>query len=304
MASTTSAVSVAKAAPAPMRQPPNRWTSDTAKLLQRVGATILVVIFFAASVVSTHERHVESLEVWGEFHYYLGAKYFSELGYFNLYPCALEADQEAGGYWGQIAGARDMDSYRLIPRENLPPCPRANFTAARWSEFSRDVEHFAITAPPIFFAQVFSDKGLNPPPSWVSIARPLAQAIPISKNWAADIVFNLDVAAVLIGVLLIWRSRGGIAALLTAGLSVFYFGNCGLIAGNFLQYFWFPFLILAIILWATNRPGLSGAMLGVAVGLQVFPLFFGLPIVIRGIIDFVRRRKKRNGSHISSLAGH
>jgi len=299
MASTTSAVSVAKTTPAPMRQPPNRWRPDTAKLLQRVGAAILVVIFLAVFTASSYfkddlknEQYVKSYEVPAVFHYYLGAKYFSEVGYFNLQTCALEADGEGAGYWYRITEARDMETYRIVPRSSLPPCPRTNFTPERWSEFRRDVEYFASLAPAYPFASALNDKGFNPPPSWVAVAKPLAQALPISNSRVADIVFNLDVLAVFAGVSIIWRKRSGIAALLTAALTIFYFGNFGRIGGNFLQYFWFPLLVVAIILWAKGRPGLSGAVLGVAVGLQIFPLFFGLPIVVRGIIEFLRHRKE------------
>jgi hypothetical protein len=295
MASTTSEVSVAKTAPAPMNQPPNRWRPVTAKLTQRVAASIVAVILitvFAASSYFDKTTYEKSYDVAAVFYYYLGAKYFPEVGYFNLHTCALEADDEAGGYWYGIDEVRDMETYRIVPRSSLSPCPRTNFTAQRWSDFSRDVEYFALLARPTYFASALADKGFNPPPSWVVLARPLAQAVPISNRLVAGIVCNLDVIAVLIGVLIIWRSHGGIASLLTAALAIFYFGNFGRIGGNFLQYAWFPSLVAAVILWRQNRPRCSGAMLGLATALQIFPLFFGLPIVVRGIIDVVRGRKK------------
>lgn len=270
-------------------------TSGPVRTLRRIAATILVVILlqvFAGSTYSNHETYVSSYNVWNVFHYYLGAKYFPEVGYFNLYTCALEAEHESAGYWDGIVGVRDMATYRFVPRFSLPPCPRENFTTARWSEFSRDVEYFAAIARPNYFANLYTDKGFNPPPSWVVIAKPLAQAVPISRSWVTDIVFNLDIAAVLIGMLIIWRCRGGVVALLTSGLTVFYFGNFGCIGGNFLQYLWFPLVVLAAIFWTNNRPGSSGAVLGMAVGFQMFPVFFGLPIVMRGIIEFLRGRRK------------
>ena len=274
----------------------SRWTSGLAKIIRREHLVVIVLAVLVASTCYKNYYKAETFEKsvgdWGIFHYYLGAKYFSEIGYFNLYTCALEADDEAARYWFQIAGARDMETYRLLLRSSLPPCPRTNFTTERWSEFSQDVEHFARPVHPYYFAQVLSDKGFNPPPSWVAVAKPLAQAVPISKSWATDTVFNLDLIAVLVGVLIIWRSHGGIVALLTAGLAIFYFGNYGDLGWNFLQYFWFPLVAVAVILWMKNRPGFSGAVLGIAVGLQTFPLFFGLPIVVRGITEFLRHRNK------------
>lgn len=275
------------------------WSDpERVKVVRWLAATILVVILLRILTVSTYsenpsrnEQYSKSYEVWGVFHYYLGAKYFPEVGYFHLYTCALEADHESGGYWTWILGARDLQTYQMVPKAGLPPCPRTNFTAQRWSEFSQDVEYFARKAPPTYFARLFTDKGFNPPPSWVALASPLARVLPISSGQVADIVFNLDLIAVFIGVLIIWRSQGGACALLIATLTVFYFGNFGQIGGNFLQYFWFPFLVAAAAFWISRRPGLSGAMLGVATGLQSFPIFFGLPIVTRGVIDLFRGRK-------------
>ncbi len=261
----------------------------------RVLTAILILILLAAFLTSTyfkHETYNDAYEVWGVFHYYLGAKYFSETGYFSLYSCALQADRESEGYWHRLWEVRDLRSYRIVPRISLSPCPRANFTPARWSEFSRDVEYFAQLAPPAYFGEVFTDKGFNAPPSWVAIAKPLAQAVPLSRKGLAMVLFNLDVAAVLIGIWLIWRSRSSVAAMVTAWLAIFYFGNFGRIGGNFLQYFWVPFLIIAVILWTRNRPASAGAMLGVATGLQIFPVFFGLPIVVLGLAKFFRERTK------------
>lgn len=265
-------------------------------MVWQVGAMTLavtfVLVFAASTYFKTNGSYVRSYNLWNVFHYYLGAKYFPEIGHFNLYPCALEADRESAGIWNGIETVRDMETYRMIPRSRLPPCPRANFTTNRWNDFSQDVEYFARHANLNYFGEVFSDKGFNPPPSWTFVAKPMAQAIPISRSHVADVVFNLDVIAVLLGLSIIWRGCGGAVALLTSGLAVFYFGSFGRIGGNFLQYLWFPFLVAAIALWASNRPGYSGAMLGVATWLQIFPLFFGLPIVFRGMIEFSRRRKE------------
>jgi Glycosyltransferase family 87 len=273
-----------------------RFDGQGSKTLRQIGAAILAVIFllvFAASTYfKTNISYVRSYNLWNVFHYYLGAKYFSEIGYFDLYPCALEADQEAGGIWNEIEMARDMQTYRMISRSMLPHCPRANFTPNRWNEFSQDVEYLARHGDPDYFVEVFSDKGFNPPPSWTFLAKPVAQAIPIFRSRVLDIVFNLDVVAVFLGLLIVWRSCGGAVALLTSGLVVFYFGSFGRIGGNFFQYFWFPFVVAAIALWAKNRPWYSGAMLGAATGLQIFPVFFAVPIVLRGMIEFVRGQKK------------
>jgi len=263
-----------------------RFDAGKSEVLRQVAATILVVILIAVFAKSTYfknETYDNSCEVWNVFVYYLNAKYFSEVGYFNLYTCALEADHEASGYWDRIVGARDMETYHILPRSwrassfssSLPACPRTNFTTEQWSKFSRDVEYFATLAPPTYYSQVFTDKSFNPPPSWTSLARPVAQAVPIYKIRLADVIFNLDVIAVLIGMLIIWRSRGGIAALLTAGLVIFYFGNFGRLGGSFLLYVGFRSWLRQLFCGQKTDPVFPARCLGWRPDFKYFLYFSG-----------------------------
>ena len=110
--------------------------AEKVDVIRRVAATLLVlilsVVFYVSSYSNNPAKSLESVrayDTWGVFHYYLGAKYFSELGYSNLYPCVLEADAESGGHWKYVVGARDMETYRLVPRNSLPPCPRPELFA-------------------------------------------------------------------------------------------------------------------------------------------------------------------------------
>lgn len=262
------------------------------------GLVLLFVRFFAVATYSNTETEVRAYNVWNVFHYYLGAKYYPEIGHFDLYTCALEADQESMGRWNSLLGARDMHTYLPVLRSGLPPCPRENFTPARWNEFSGDVAAFSQLAGPQYFAGLLLDKGFNPPPSWVALACPLASAIPLAAVRLCTIVFNLDVAAVLLGLLLVWRFHDGAMALLTAGLVVFFFGNYGCIGGNFLQYLWFPFLVLAIAMWTRERSVLAGVFLGIAAALQVFPLFFALPVLVQGAFLLLRKRTRECRPHL------
>jgi hypothetical protein len=154
--STKASVNKLEAVPKKLEQQTSRWTSGLAKIIRREHLVLILIAVLAASTYYKTETFKPTAH-WGIFHYYLGAKYFSEIGYFNLYTCAIEADDEAGRYWFQIAGARDMETYQLFLRSSLPPCPRTNFTTERWKEFSQDVEHFALLAHPYYFAQVLSD---------------------------------------------------------------------------------------------------------------------------------------------------
>ncbi len=245
-------------------------------------------IFLIVSLFVTSKRHDENttatFEVWGIFHYYTGAKYFNELGYFDLYSCALETNPA----WDSIEYVRDMHSYKVVPRSELAACPREKFTPERWDEFKKDVAYFGNIADKNYFTGVFTDKGFNPPPFWAVIANPLANIIPLGGA-ASIVLFNLDIFAVLIAVAFIYFYQSQKSALLTLALVVFYFGTFGRIGGNFLQYFWFSLIVLAVIFWSKKKPVWSGISLGLATGLQIFPVFFGAGIVVIGIMKWFRK---------------
>ena len=61
---------------------------------------------------------VKKVDSYDLIHYYLGAKYFEELGYYNLYDCALLVDDEHGKYNPKIRYYRSQDAERGY-RENV-----------------------------------------------------------------------------------------------------------------------------------------------------------------------------------------
>ena len=62
---------------------------------RRAGLLLLAVVAFASSYNFFRWRHYDGIHAHEVFHYYLGAKYFSELGYFDLYECTVVALAEA-----------------------------------------------------------------------------------------------------------------------------------------------------------------------------------------------------------------
>jgi hypothetical protein len=113
--------------------------------------------------------------------------------------------------------------------------------------------------------------------------------VPVDRRRTRIVLFNLDILFVAVSIGIVWYSAGATMALLTLLLSVGFFGNFGRIGGNFGQYAWVPFLTLAIAAWRARRPILGGGALGLAAGLQVFPLLFAMPVVIGGLGALSRR---------------
>ncbi len=71
-------------------------------------------------------------------HYYLGSKYFPELGYGSLYTAMLEAEQESTGALS-VEEARDLSTNHVVPASDLLNRAgevKARFTPERWSQFA------------------------------------------------------------------------------------------------------------------------------------------------------------------------
>ena len=60
--------------------------------LLALGGVVAFLTFFNFGHLHFHNF----VHVWDTYHYYMGAKYFREVGYENLYDCAAIADAESG----------------------------------------------------------------------------------------------------------------------------------------------------------------------------------------------------------------
>lgn len=249
---------------------------------------LLAIITHSIAVQVDQSIKIPSNGAWGIFHYYIGAKYIKELGYFNLYSCAYDVNKDA---WQPIKSARDLRSYKIIPIKNLPKCPLENFTTERFREFVHDTRFIAGRAPVNYWSNAITDKGFNAPPFWAAFGGIIAGIIPLN-NTTYIFLFNLDLLFVGIAAGFIWYGAGRRVGLITLALAFLYFGTLNIIASNFMQYAWFPLLAGAFVFWNKKKYRLSGVLLGFSAGLQVFPGFFALPVFFVFIISVIRNQKK------------
>jgi len=89
---------------------------------------------------------VERIDAYDMVHYYLNTKYMDELGYLDLYPCAILADHENDGprfpEQGPIYMAQDASGHQLQPIGHALARGREvrqnKFTPERWAQFEHD----------------------------------------------------------------------------------------------------------------------------------------------------------------------
>jgi hypothetical protein len=229
------------------------------------------------------------------FHYYIGAKYFDEIGPFDLYGCVIAADRQGNRIWLPNTPVRDLHTYTMVPAQ-ATSCPPDRFTAERWRAFVQDVSWFTGKATPADWALALTDKGYNASPFFSEVFGHLAARLaPLEPDdaRAAFVVFNLDLVFLAIAIWIVWRSAGATLALLVLALALSFFGSFGRIGGNLGQYVWFPCLAAAAAAGQARRPAAAGAALGLATGFQIFPVMFAVPVVVSGVRGLVRRERER-----------
>jgi hypothetical protein len=127
--------------------------------------------------------HFLAVPLWGNvhehdaFHYYLGARYFPELGYTHLYLCTLGADLERGLDPG--TRVRDLETNELAPAvlrfDDARAC-RERFRPERWHAFRSDLDWFRARLSKTEWHQIRRDHGFNGSPVWLLAGGLLASA--------------------------------------------------------------------------------------------------------------------------------
>src|SRR5690606_28755185 len=101
---------------------------------------LLGAITTVESSIGKHLGRAKQVSTWNFFHYYLGSKYFQELGYDGLYPEMLKADQESARRFEGASHYRQMENYEVVSAEAVRHQPRrAAWSDERWRAFKRDV---------------------------------------------------------------------------------------------------------------------------------------------------------------------
>jgi hypothetical protein len=230
-------------------------------------------------------------------HYYLGPKYFPEIGYLGLYGCVTLADDEIAkdeNHQPRIAGpVRDLADILIDkPRdEAMTECrsgARTRFTEARWAAFKADIRDLAHLTQDGLWNGVVFDAGFNPPPSLVVFSYPLTNLIPIRSGSSPTYLLATCIDLVLLVVCFL-VTRKALGEITTAVFATFfgatfiseYLWN----GGSVLRFTWFVALVFGILALKQRRWGLAGALLGLATCDRIFPIAFAaaamVPIAVR-----------------------
>jgi hypothetical protein len=207
--------------------------------------------------------------------YYIGAKYFPELGYGRLYECTAVADLRSG-LRARVLRRRmtDLHSYDLVDTSEIVAHPElctAHFSPRRWAAFQRDVAWFRSRIPAVEWEDMQTDHGYNPPPSWGLLGSPLARSAPASTPQVVALVL-LDPLLDLVMWACVWWAFGWRAlcvALLYWGTN--HTAEYAWTGGSFLRDDWLAATVVGLCLLRRGRHTGAGFLIGYAALLRVFP---------------------------------
>lgn len=239
------------------------------------------------------------VHAWEQFHYALGSKYFDELGYDGLYVASLQAQVETAPGLPLPAVTRDLRNNWLVPTPTLETHAaevKARFTPERWHEFLRDhatyLELVVRHAPAGHLGDIRRDHGFHATPSWIACARTLLFGrITQARAVALGAVDLLLAAAMLVAIARTYGSRAACIAAIVFGTGhawAFYW-----IGGGFLRMDWLLLVALAACAARSGRLAASGALLGVASALRLFPAALALGPAIACLRDAWQERSIR-----------
>ena len=267
------------------------------------------------------------------FHYYLGAKYFPELGYDHLYKCTVIAQDELGDgkflndtlnpprevFIQMKKEANNPDrKVRNLGDDNLlvsaqrflehpEICkdlfsPARGSSAERWEMFKKDIAFFRTVSDREYFNKMQLDHGFNPPPVWTLAGKFFSDMAPASTKFM-QALSALDL--MYIGgmfVALYWAFGWRVASVAAI------FWGCQSpapmlwTAGAFLRQDWLFFFVLSACLLKKKYPALAAAAIVYSALLRIFP---GIIVVgwIAVLFWQIYRHKKPTKQQLRMLAG-
>jgi hypothetical protein len=246
---------------------------------------------------------------WHEiYHYYLGAKYYPELGHYGLYEAVLLADNQSYNPKITISHMRDLShaTQAITIKEGLERADnkwRPRFSDERWIEFYNDVAYLKSISNPSWFNLGMFDAGFNAPPTWNVIGYPLANFIPITKaeewvNYAptwdqAEFLPLIDVLLILIGAGAIFWAFGYMGLILFVVIfGTSYISGVGWTMGSFLRHMWFFGLVMGICMLAKKKYTAAGCFLAFATCMRIFPAVFLFAAFLALAIQYAQQKKK------------
>ncbi len=227
------------------------------------------------------------------FHYYMASKYFSQVGYFDLYHCTLLALTDSGVESRfDLPGVRDMRTLRIHTPDTALAAARQcrkQFSDELWREFADDIDWFEAKFQAEHWHILLRDHGYNPTPVWNVVGGALTSRVPLPSA-AFDWLIRTDRILIVVGFgLIAWAFSFEVAALSAIVWGTGHHWSYAWIGDSLLRNLWLFAVIAGLCFLKRKRDFLAGAFLSFASLLRLFPAIFVAGFALRAWLD---RRKQ------------
>ena len=202
--------------------PPGPGAACETVARRRLRQAVLVLLALASLAAwpnGLNFRYRTIVHDWDFAHYYLGAKYFRELGYTRLYTCAASPTSMTASTFATVRSATSATTPSNDASKELlraPECRNA-FSKARWAEFRSDVGYFR-EALGMWF-DLRQDHGFNATPAWILAGGAVASLVPANPGNVAALTL-VDVVSLAA----VFAALGGAFGIEAACLGAGFFG--------------------------------------------------------------------------------
>lgn len=255
--------------------------AESARRIGAVRSTLLAVVALA-SIASFYEFFGEKRGVGFKdtdvFHYYMGSKYFSEVGHFDLYHCTLMALIESGVESRfDLPPVRDQRTLRFHTPDTALAAARqcrAQFDDTRWRAFAHDVAWFNHRFAKLHWRATFHDHGYNPTPVWTALGGALTSRVAVGSPGFHALI-DADRALVVLALFAIFWAVGFESAVVAAILwgTGTHWGY-GWIGDSLLRNLWMFGVVVGLSLLYRKRDAAGGVLLALSSWLRLFPGIF------------------------------
>lgn len=268
------------------------------RLRRRLRNAVLLFVIGLSALGWTHFGQFQGktmIHTWDMFHYYVGSKYYEELGYTELYRCIAKLERERGNgerYRGILI--RNLDDNLIYPfwwTESAAGRCRANFSKEAWKSFGQDIDAFRsrMVSPP--FEHVVGDHGFNATPfhaTWLGVITGLTSP----SERTLRVLAQIDSMALLAAVLsLAWGFGLPVAAVAALLIQVGAPWSYNWVGGGLGRHVWFAFACLGVALLRQRSFGRGTAALTAATLLRLFPIVFLGGLGVYFLSECIRSRR-------------
>ncbi len=233
---------------------------------------------------------------WDFYHYYMGAKYFPQVGYTGLYDCTAQADIDDGLSEQTLhARMRSLRTNLLLPTTEVlkdSQC-KQQFTSEGWDAFRRDVSWFRLRMAPARWLELRQDHGYNGTPVWRLLPAAIISILPLTDQ-SVLLLAHVDSLFLCIAWLMVLWGFGfeaACAAVLFWGTNIP--GRFFWTGGSLFRHDWLCWIMLSLCCMKRGKSALSGALLAYATALRIFPGFILLGPLSRFLARCLRERRLR-----------